>query len=60
MKEIMSNPHVGTMVSLPPLADSRWFGWRKMTNTNAHGVEIHDVEKFENGVIVAVDDFKFK
>lgn len=45
---------------MPPLTDPRWLGWRKMTNTNAHGVEIHYVAKFENGVIVAVDDFKFK
>lgn len=59
MKEIMSNPHSGTVI-IQSISDIRWMGWSKMSSMSAHGVEIHYVAKFENGIIKAVDDFKFK
>src|SRR5690606_16112813 len=57
MKEIMSNPTLGKTV-MTGMKDSRWLGWNKMqygTKTT-----IHYVGKFENGVLKAVDDFKFQ
>ena len=61
MKEIKSNPALGAMIKgLKPLNDPRWQGWVKMTNLNAHGVEIHFNALFKDGVMTAVDDFKFK
>jgi hypothetical protein len=57
MKEIMSNPTMGREI-IRNLGDPRWSGWSKMSWRNA-GVEIHYVAKYENGVLVAVDDFKF-
>lgn len=58
MQEIMSNPATGKIIKTG-LSDPRWAGWFKMSNRTAHGVEIHYVAKWENGVIKAVDDFKF-
>ena len=58
MKEIMSNPSAGKIL-IPKLSDPRWKGWAKMTNKNAHGVEIHYNALWENGRIIAVDDFKY-
>jgi hypothetical protein len=57
MKEIMSNPAMGRVIKTG-LKDARWSSWSKMAWNNA-GVEIHYVGKFENGVLKAVDDFKF-
>ncbi len=57
MKEIMSNPAMGRVIKTG-LKDARWKGWSKMAWNNG-GVEIHYVAKFENGVLKAVDDFKF-
>jgi hypothetical protein len=45
---------------MKPLTDPRWKGWFKMTNFNAHGVEIHFNALYKDGKIIAVDDFKFK
>jgi len=63
MKEIMSNPTLGKTV-MTGMKDSRWLGWNKMqyTHTALNGTKttIHYVGKFENGVLKAVDDFKFK
>ncbi|MFW6249239.1 MAG: hypothetical protein ACOC4J_05655 [Bacteroidota bacterium] len=58
MKEIMSHPTAGRILK-KSLSDTRWKGWTKMTNKTAHGVEIHYNALWENGVIKAVDDFKF-
>ena len=58
MKEIMSNPTAGQIIK-KSLSDPRWQGWSKMTNKTAHGVEIHYNALWENGVIKAIDDFKF-
>ena len=58
MKEIMSNPTVGKILK-KSLSDTRWKGWAKMSNKTAHGVEIHYNALWKNGVIKAVDDFKF-
>lgn len=35
-------------------------GWGKISNKNVHGVEIHFKGIWENRVIKAIDDFKFK
>ncbi len=61
MKEVMSNPSaLGKAIpNLKPLSDPRWKGWIKMSNKNAHGVEIHFNAQFKNGKIINVDDFKF-
>lgn len=61
MKEIMSNPSaLGKAIpNMKPLSDPRWKGWIKMSNKNAHGVEIHFNAQFKNGKIINVDDFKF-
>ncbi len=58
MKEIRNNPSSGKIIKTS-LSDSRWSGWVKMSNQTAHGVEIHFNALWENGVIKAVDDFKF-
>lgn len=57
MKEIVMNPTAGRIIKTG-LSDPRWPGWSKMAWNNA-GVEIHYVAKWENGVLKAVDDFKF-
>jgi RHS repeat-associated protein len=58
MEEILSNPKMGTKI-MQGLSDPRWKGWTKMAYNTA-GVEIHYVAKWQNGAIIAVDDFKFK
>ena len=57
MGEIMDNPAMGQIIKVG-LSDTRWSGWTKMAWNNA-GVEIHYVAKWENGILKAVDDFKF-
>lgn len=46
------------------MKDGRWLDWDKMqyTHTALDGTKttIHYVGKFENSVLTAVDDFKFK
>jgi hypothetical protein len=63
MKEITSNPTLGKVV-MTGMRDSRWLGWDKMQYTHValdgSKTTIHYVGKFENGVLKAVDDFKFK
>ena len=62
MKEAMSNPATGKVV-MQGLKDARWSGWNKMqyTHTALDGTKttIHYVGQFKNGVLTAVDDFKF-
>jgi hypothetical protein len=62
MKEIMSNPTLGKTV-MTGMKDSRWLGWNKMqyTHTALDGTKttIHYVGQFKNGVLKAVDNFKF-
>ena len=63
MKNIMANPQLGTRI-MEGMKDSRWFGWTKMeykvkTSEGVNAI-IHFVGKWENGVLKAVDDFKFK
>jgi hypothetical protein len=52
----LSNPSQGMI--LKTIYDPRWPGWSKMAWNNA-GVEIHYVGKWVNGILEAVDDFKF-
>lgn len=63
MENIKANPNLGKVV-MEGMKDSRWLGWSKMqyTVTSQNGVKavVHYVGKFENGVLKAVDDFKFK
>jgi len=58
MKEIMSNPASGRVIQRN-LNDQRWNGWVKMSNRNAHGVEIHYNVQVRNGRIINIDDIKF-
>ena len=62
MKEILEDPSRGRVI-IQSINDARWSGWSKMqfTNTSINGtkVVIHYVALFQNGVMVAVDDFKF-
>ena len=60
MKEIMSNPYAGKSI-IKNMKDKsgRWNGWNKMTNKNAHGIEIHYNALWKDGVIKSIDDFKF-
>ncbi|WP_211356973.1 hypothetical protein, partial [Phaeodactylibacter luteus] len=58
MQEIMKKPMLGQIIK-KSLSDPRWLGWSKMSNKTAHGVEIHFNAFWENGVIKAIDDFKF-
>ena len=64
MKAILENPNLGKVVMEGAMNDSRWLGWSKMqysiTSENGVKVVIHYNGKFENGVLKAVDDFKFK
>lgn len=63
MKDAMANPQLGKVV-MTGMKDSRWLGWSKMQYSveSANGVKatVHYVGKWENGVLKAVDDFKFK
>lgn len=62
MEEIVSNPRIGK-VTKTILNDETWGyseGWRKMTNGSKDPfLEIHYVARFVDGIMVAVDDFKF-
>lgn len=62
MQEIISNPTIGNIIKLKKgMTDIRWpvaDGWQKMSWNNG-GVEIHYVGQWENGILKAVDDFKF-
>ncbi len=72
MKDIMENPYGGKILKrMDPLHDPRWQGWQKMqctkdfinndsANPKKTTVTIHYVGKFVDGVLTAVDDFKFK
>ena len=59
----MANPQLGKVI-MTGMKDSRWLGWSKMQFSveSANGVKVivHYVGKWENGVLKAVDDFKFK
>jgi hypothetical protein len=59
----MTNPNLGKVV-MTGIKDSRWLGWSKMqysiVSSNGVKVTVHYVAKWENGVLKAVDDFKFK
>ena len=63
MKDVMANPQLGKRV-MEGMKDSRWSGWTKMQYSveTENGVKavVHYVAKWEDGVIKAVDDFKFK
>jgi len=64
MKEAMSNPSAGKVI-IHNMKDTsgRWHGWSKMqhVHTSPEGTKtvIHYVGKWEQGVLKAVDDFKF-
>jgi hypothetical protein len=65
MKDAVANPHLGKILeNMKPLSDPRWQGWLKMQysvkSQNGINAVIHYVGKWENGVLKAVDDFKFK
>jgi hypothetical protein len=61
-KAAMENPKLGTAI-IEGLSDPRWLGWSKMQYTiiTSNGVRavVHYVAKWKNGILEAVDDFKF-
>jgi RHS repeat-associated protein len=63
MKDVMNNPQLGTRL-MEGMGDDLWKGWTKMEYKvkTANGINaiVHYVGKWENGVLQAVDDFKFK
>lgn len=63
MTDVMANPQLGEVIQTG-MSESRWLGWSKMQYivTTQNGVKaiVHYVGKWENGVLIAVDDFKFK
>jgi hypothetical protein len=60
MEEIKSNPSSGKILIEKMIdASGRWNEWSKMSNWTAHGVEIHYNGLWVNGVLKAIDDFKF-
>jgi len=63
MKNIMENPQLGRRI-IENLADARWQGWTKMEyvvkSANGQKAVVHYVAKIVDGVIEAIDDFKFK
>lgn len=65
MREAMSNPAAGQIIQrMKPLTDSRWSGWRKMqfehVGLDGSKTIIHYNGRWVDGVLKAVDDFKFK
>lgn len=65
MKEVMSNPAAGQIIQkMKPLTDPRWPGWLKMQyehiGLDGSKTIIHYNGQWYNGVLEAVDDFKFK
>ena len=61
MKAAMANPEKGFILPII-INDSRWLGWTKM-QFKLDGLDgsivIHYVGKWENGVLLYIDDFKF-
>ena len=64
MRNVLEKPTLGKPIMNTVMNDARWSGWTKMqytvTSENGAKAVIHYVGKFENGVLIAVDDFKFK
>ncbi len=62
LKQVMSDVANGKKIKLPQgMTDMRWHkseGWEKMTY-HINGIEIHYVAQWKNGIIQAIDDFKF-
>jgi len=62
MKQAIMHPELGMRI-MENMGDPRWAGWTKMqliTQTqNGINVVVHYVAKWENGILVAIDDFKF-
>ncbi|MBB6238977.1 RHS repeat-associated protein [Pedobacter sp. AK013] len=62
MAEVTSNPTIGKVV-MNSMKDTRWLGWDKMQYTHealdGGKTTIHYVGKWIDGVLKAVDDFKF-
>ena len=63
MTDVLANPELGIRL-MEGMKDARWLGWTKMEYKvkTAQGLNaiIHYVGKWEDGVLKAVDDFKFK
>jgi hypothetical protein len=63
MRDAMTNPQLGIKLR-EGLTDKRWLGWTKMeykvkTKEGVNAI-VHYVGKWKNGILIAVDDFKFK
>ena len=63
MKEILSDPTIGNPI-IRGIKDARWPGWTKMeyikTLRDGTKIQVHYLAKWADGVLKAVDDFKFK
>lgn len=65
MEEAMSDPYIGNPIDISNgMTDRRWpqeEGWVKMSWYNdPFKIEVHYVAQWKNGIIEAIDDFKFK
>ena len=68
MESVMTDPTQGNVINMRrPMGDPRWNhsdGWEKVeaihTQPSGHEINIHYVGQYDNGVLKAVDDFKFK
>ena len=63
MEEAVANHVYGKPIPINKgMTDIRWHqddGWEKMF-WRSHGIEVHYVMQKKNGIITAIDDFKFK
>lgn len=64
LEGVIANPYIGDPIDLPNgMTDPRWhkdYGWQKMRWRNhERGIEIHYVAQYKDGIITAIDDFKF-
>ena len=64
MKDVMDDPTLGRIImDGQPMTDDRWHGWQKMQYVvkSKYGgtATVHYFGLHENGILKAVDDFKF-
>ena len=64
MKDVMDDPTLGRLImDGQPMNDDRWLGWQKMQyvvkSRNGVTATVHYLGLHENGILKAVDDFKF-
>ena len=65
MEAILKDPNMGSVImGGSPMNNPLWKGWLKMEyvvkSANGVNAQVHFVAKWVDGVMVEVDDFKFK